>query len=78
MYAYFIFNAYPMTRALQLLKALSWIYSPFIPCTTNPFPQPTLAPPLLPSFPPSGSCARQAVTMSSQTASVVFPDVGFY
>lgn len=45
MYAYFIFNAYPMTRALQLLKALSWIYFPFISCVTNPFPRPTLAPP---------------------------------
>lgn len=72
MYAYFIFNAYPMTRALRLLKALSWIYFPFISCVTNPFPRPTLVPP------PSGGCACQAVATSSQSASVVFPDVGFY
>lgn len=72
MYAYFIFNAYPMTRALRLLKALSWIYFPFISCVTNPFPRPTLVPPA------SGGCACQAVTTSSQSASVVFPDVGFY
>lgn len=72
MYAYFIFNAYPMTRALRLLKALSWIYFPFISCITNPFPRPTLV------SPPSGGCACQAMTTSSQSASVVFPDVGFY
>lgn len=74
MYAYFIFNAYPMTRALRLLKALSWIYFPFISCVTNPFPRLTLVPPP----PPSGGCACQAVATSSQSASVVFPDVGFY
>lgn len=81
MYAYFIFNAYPMTtttptKVLRLLNALSWIYFPLHSLHNQSFSTSDLGPPI-PS-PPSGSCACQTMTMSSQTTSVVFPDVGFY